>query len=577
MAGGKETPRQKMIGMMYLVLTALLALNVSKAILDAFVAIEENIQIANLNEFGRGEEKKSEIDEVAHDPSQPDLQKKAAKLMKIVQKIDEMTADQIQMIDNMKLEILSACGEDINDKGENFIITKAYDKADPLKPIRMNLSKVDGKDKFDEPMDVMGIADDIKKPVGNGLKLWNDYNSYRSALTAIIAESSSENGKKYSFQDPKVNTFKDFSDIKKQLDKSLKTVSVDDRDVLLKIYTSLTKQQFADMDEGETKNVHWIGRTFDHSPTVAALASLSSLQKEILTARADAVALIRSRVGTGEYAFNKIMPLAYGPEVANQNEEVEVQVLMAAFNTDKKPIVTVKGGNLKYIKDGKGFISTKGSSGEIKLSGEITVVNKSGVAKTMPWEKTIQVMKPQGTISLPEMRILYRGYDNKIEAAASGYPDFKLSGSGVMITQSGKGYIGKVNTSGTSASIQINGYNKVTKKSVPLGTTTFKVKNLPNPTVYFGRVESNGVISGADTKIFTKYGAEIPLTVDFKIQSWEVIVPNAPITVKGTGSQLTPQAISLIKQAKKGTTITILTKTLGPDNVLRNVNGVFRL
>ena len=44
MAGGKETPRQKMIGMMYLVLTALLALNVSKSILDAFVNIEENIQ-----------------------------------------------------------------------------------------------------------------------------------------------------------------------------------------------------------------------------------------------------------------------------------------------------------------------------------------------------------------------------------------------------------------------------------------------------------------------------------------------------------------------------------------------------
>ena len=30
MAGGKETPRQKMIGMMYLVLTALLALTYQK-------------------------------------------------------------------------------------------------------------------------------------------------------------------------------------------------------------------------------------------------------------------------------------------------------------------------------------------------------------------------------------------------------------------------------------------------------------------------------------------------------------------------------------------------------------------
>ena len=57
MAGGKESPRQKMIGMMYLVLTALLALNVAKTILDAFVAIEENIQLANINEVGRGDEK----------------------------------------------------------------------------------------------------------------------------------------------------------------------------------------------------------------------------------------------------------------------------------------------------------------------------------------------------------------------------------------------------------------------------------------------------------------------------------------------------------------------------------------
>lgn len=48
MAGGKETPRQKMIGMMYLVLTALLALNVSKQILKGFVTVDENIEKSKL-------------------------------------------------------------------------------------------------------------------------------------------------------------------------------------------------------------------------------------------------------------------------------------------------------------------------------------------------------------------------------------------------------------------------------------------------------------------------------------------------------------------------------------------------
>lgn len=86
MAGGKETPRQKMIGMMYLVLTALLALNVSKSILDAFVAIEENIQTANLTELFRGDEKKSELVETAQDKTNPGRAAKADLLAKAVRK-----------------------------------------------------------------------------------------------------------------------------------------------------------------------------------------------------------------------------------------------------------------------------------------------------------------------------------------------------------------------------------------------------------------------------------------------------------------------------------------------------------
>lgn len=43
MAGGKLTPRQKMINMMYLVLTALLALNISKDILQALTKLESGL------------------------------------------------------------------------------------------------------------------------------------------------------------------------------------------------------------------------------------------------------------------------------------------------------------------------------------------------------------------------------------------------------------------------------------------------------------------------------------------------------------------------------------------------------
>ncbi|MFN6943902.1 MAG: gliding motility protein GldM [Cytophagaceae bacterium] len=47
MAGGKETPRQKMIGMMYLVLTALLALQVSSAIIQKFKFLDDSLMAVN--------------------------------------------------------------------------------------------------------------------------------------------------------------------------------------------------------------------------------------------------------------------------------------------------------------------------------------------------------------------------------------------------------------------------------------------------------------------------------------------------------------------------------------------------
>ena len=47
--GGKESPRSKMIGLMYLVLTALLAMNVSKDILKAFVTVNDNLVRTNEN------------------------------------------------------------------------------------------------------------------------------------------------------------------------------------------------------------------------------------------------------------------------------------------------------------------------------------------------------------------------------------------------------------------------------------------------------------------------------------------------------------------------------------------------
>ena len=51
MAGAKETPRQKLISLMYLVFITMLALNVSKEVLDGFGQMYEKISDANVRVY----------------------------------------------------------------------------------------------------------------------------------------------------------------------------------------------------------------------------------------------------------------------------------------------------------------------------------------------------------------------------------------------------------------------------------------------------------------------------------------------------------------------------------------------
>jgi gliding motility-associated protein GldM len=376
--------------------------------------------------------------------------------------------------------------------------------------------------------------------------------------------------KKFFFKAPEINKFKDFNDLNAQIDKAIaaSNVNMDDKEAIKKIYGSLTKQERSEVHE--VANVHWIGKTFDHSPSVAAIASLSSMQKEILTARADAVSLIRSRVGGGEYSFNKIMALAYGPDLANNGDDIEVQVLMAAYDSDKQPEVTVNQGSVAETRDGKGFIRMKASGAtEMKLTGTITIKNKSGIPKTQNWEKTIKIMKPSGTVSLPEMNVLYRGYKNKVEGVASGYDQTVLTGKGVTLTKSGGAnqYIGNVNTTGREATISISGKSSVTNKTAQLGTFKFRVSNLPPPQVYLGTIATGASVGkaaiGSMTRLFAKYPPEIPLNATFEVSSWEVTVSGAPRSIQGSGPVLSGEALSLLKQARPGAKVSISAKYKG--------------
>ena len=561
MSGGKETPRQKMIGMMYLVLTALLALNVSKAILDAFVAIEENTQKAALTNYERGKNAKDQIvAEKAGDASNIEKLKKIDYCLTIIDKIDKSTESMIKEIDAIKLDILTKSGEEVTKTVMNDKEVIYWKKGEKCIPARLNLMAVNGKDQYDVPMHEI-IGEDLKTPTGSGLKLWNNYNKFRLDITGLMS-TWEFGGQKFGFKPKAINKFKDNADLTKQIDamfaKAGASVNKDDKEAIAQVYAELTKNER--VDSGEETGLHWIGKTFDHSPIVAAIASLTAMQQEVLGARASAIALVKSKVSTGEYSFNKIMALAYGPVSVNANEDFEVKVMMAAYDSDNNPEVP----GASEIKDGVAIVKGKGSGSEVNMSGTVSIRKKDGSKKTENWSTTVRVMKPEGTVSLPDMNMVYRGYDNKVVGVASGYESTSLSGNGIALSKSGAFYIGKPGP-GKTCTISISG--KSGDKSANLGTFTFRVSGLPPATVSFAGI-GNGDSAPlstikAGTRLFAGYPPEIPLNVKFNVTAWTMTVQGAPRPISGSGNTLSGEAIALLKQARPNSTVSFMTTVTG--------------
>jgi len=578
MAGGNETPRQKMIGLMYLVLTALLALNVSKQILDAFVAIEDNIQRGSITQYDRGETAKGTlIEELSSVTKDEAGRAKAAKIKKylgMIEKIDKDVAEFIKYVDDLKLELIekvegpeSVKAAKPNDK--ESILWKKYDPQTPLLPTRLYLQAIQQKDNFDVPMHEI-VGSEISKidPTKKGQKLWDLYNGLRKSIveTAGTYKEGEKNSWRVKVKD--INDYKDFQDLSKQIEKMIKgggnKVNPEDMEALLSIYQELTKQEFA--DHHEAKNIHWLGRTFDHAPLVGPLASLSSLQNEILSARAKAVNLLKSKVTTGEFSFNKIQQLVSGPGVATSGEEVELLVTMAAYDSDKNPVVTANTGSVE-VKDGIGRIKLKAGATDMTVNGSVTITNKSGVPYKRDWEWKVAVVKAQGSISLPEMAVLYRGYDNKVVPVVAGAVSSSISVAGgssraATWSEDGMSYKGYIVTpgAGNSVSITLTGKDK-DGKSKSYGTFKYKVKSFPKPEILDPTIKKS---SGARVTLILK---DSPLKANFNVLGGEITIGNET-PVPFSGGVIPASAVAKAKAGAKVAAVIRYNGTGGPNTML---------
>src|SRR5882724_2767379 len=89
-------PRQKMINMMYLVLTALLALNVSAEILNAFKTVNHSLETTNTTVNGSTDHIMKSLEAKTHDPSTAERANEWLPKAKDVQRFAKLANDYIQ-------------------------------------------------------------------------------------------------------------------------------------------------------------------------------------------------------------------------------------------------------------------------------------------------------------------------------------------------------------------------------------------------------------------------------------------------------------------------------------------------
>ncbi|MBS9524220.1 gliding motility protein GldM [Litoribacter alkaliphilus] len=103
MAGGKETPRQKMIGMMYLVLTALLALQVSNQILQKFVLLNDGLERTSKNYI---EKNAFMVNSIRSTVEQQGNNERDLPKVEAAREIREATSDIFAYLEGLKQELI---------------------------------------------------------------------------------------------------------------------------------------------------------------------------------------------------------------------------------------------------------------------------------------------------------------------------------------------------------------------------------------------------------------------------------------------------------------------------------------
>ncbi len=509
-----ETPRQRMISMMYLVYTAMLALNVSAEILNAFVTVGDSMEVTNTLLA-----KKAESTYIMFENSYKQDPGKVGDNWAKAQEVRKKTKEIVDYIDNIKYELFVAVEGTPGGVAEakKLLAEKGFDA-------------VVKKDEYSSPTNyfLAGSEDGSK---GKAIELRKKIEAYQADMLTYATGSFKETLKK------------------------------------MQIKTEGTWQNASKQEQ------NWQMYNFFHTIALADMVLLNKLKSEIQNAEVDLVNHLYSAVSADDFKFNtvvaKVIPKA---TYIVQGGQYEAEVFVAAY--DSRSALTGEVRGQQYTGD-SGMLKLKFAAGAIgpqKYSGTLFVKKETG-AVPYDFEAEYFVAAPSATISPTKMNVLYIGVENPISVSVPGVNskdvNVTATGAGITIKKVKDGdFIATVKSQGkasVSVSAMMNG------KTMNMGTMDFRCKAIPKPTAMVGtysggRIPKESLLTQGGLRVSME-GFDFPVT--YTVTSFTMAFNtggDAQAPIQATGSQFTAEMKAKIGKLRRGNKVYIENiRAKGPD------------
>lgn len=556
MAGGKETPRQKMIGMMYLVLLALLAMNVSKEVLTAFVVINGAMEKTNQAFSAQNDRTMNEF--------QKQYQMDNEKVGPYLQKAQNVTAaaqSTIDYIENLKKAIIARTemgGKD-NEKAIKRYIDRQKAQDIPEEEY-WDLGLVQAKDSYDGATRIM-IGSDAANPKDGPMSAIELREKIQDFITTATNEIPARSRESF---DAGIT----FDDV--QVSRS-----------------------------GETQS--WEAGNFYHVPVAAVITNLTRLQADIKKAQTDALTLLMANISAQDFKFDEITARV----IPNSNyvvvgDSFKAEVIVAAYSTTDTPEMVVGKGvdttdgknevleamdqtDRITVKDGIANYGYKvASEGEVEWGGVIKLRKPGGGPNdfiTYPFSHSFIAAKPSTVVSPTKMNVVYRGLPNPIDVSVAGFSASKIKATTTngTLNQVGPGQYelkpGQAAVCKVSVSVETEGGTK--QMGEPF---EFRVKNIPKPEPFFAGQTGSGTLPSGALRQQTDVKA---ILQDFDFEGVKYNVVEFTINVNKGGritnltsnsNKLTGQQKSLLSNLGRGDQMQVRNIwAVGPDGQRKNL------